>query len=89
MATIRIERDPELSGLVTITLDRPDKLNAINATMHRELQRACLDLQDDAEARVIILTGAGRAFSAGADLGVRAAGTTASPSLPAPAERPS
>ncbi len=76
MAVIRIDRDTELPGLITITLDRPDKLNAINATMHRELQAACRDLQDDADARVVILTGEGRAFSAGADLGRRDAPTS-------------
>ena len=69
METLQIDRDPELPGLVTITLNRPDKLNAISGAMHRDLQQACRDLQDDAEARVVILTGAGRAFSAGADLG--------------------
>ena len=69
METLLVERSAELPGLVTITLNRPDKLNAINGAMHRDLQQACRDLQDDSEARVVILTGAGRAFSAGADLG--------------------
>lgn len=71
METLRIERDAELPGLVTITLNRPDKLNAINFRMHAELQAACGELADDADARVIIVTGEGRAFSAGADLGRR------------------
>jgi len=66
--TIRVVRDAELDGLVTIVLDRPESLNAISRTMHEELQAACRQLRDDAEARVMILTGAGRAFSAGADL---------------------
>ena len=69
MDTITIERDAGLPGLVTITLNRPEKLNAINFRMHAELQQACRDLADDADARVVIVTGAGRAFSAGADLG--------------------
>jgi enoyl-CoA hydratase/carnithine racemase len=69
METLLVTRDVELPGLVTITLNRPEKLNAINFTMHGEIQQACHDLQDDGEARVVILTGAGRAFSAGADLG--------------------
>jgi enoyl-CoA hydratase/carnithine racemase len=69
METLLIEHDRELPGLVTITLNRPDKLNAISTTMQRELQQACLELRDDADARVVIVTGAGRAFSAGADLG--------------------
>lgn len=69
METLLVERDSELAGLVTITLNRPAKLNAISNTMHRELQQVCFELRDDAEARVVIVTGAGRAFSAGADLG--------------------
>ena len=69
METILVERDSELDGLVTITLNRPEKLNAINGAMHRELQEACRQLQDDSAARVVVVTGAGRAFSAGADLG--------------------
>jgi enoyl-CoA hydratase/carnithine racemase len=67
--TLLVQRDTELHGLVTITLNRPEKLNAISGAMHRDLQQACRELQDDSEARVVILTGAGRAFSAGADLG--------------------
>ena len=59
----------------------PEKLNAISGTMHRELQEACRQLQDDSAARVVIVTGAGRAFSAGADLG-GAPGASRSP-LPA------
>ncbi len=67
--TITFERDEGLAGLATITLNRPEKLNAISGRMHRELQEVCRELAEDAEVRVVILTGAGRAFSAGADLG--------------------
>jgi enoyl-CoA hydratase/carnithine racemase len=63
METILVERDEQLPGLVTITLNRPDKLNAISFRMHQEVQQACRELADDARARVVILTGAGRAFS--------------------------
>jgi len=63
-----VERDPELDGLVTITLNRTDKLNALDVTTHDELQAVCADLETDYAARVVILTGAGRAFSAGAEL---------------------
>jgi enoyl-CoA hydratase/carnithine racemase len=66
--TLTVTRDEELPGLVTITLSRPEKLNAITLQMHEEVERACFDLKHDADARVVILTGAGRAFSAGADL---------------------
>jgi enoyl-CoA hydratase/carnithine racemase len=72
-----------LQGLVTITLNRPEKLNAISFTMHREIQEVCRELANDASARVIIITGAGRAFSAGADLGGRASEATETPSPPA------
>jgi enoyl-CoA hydratase/carnithine racemase len=76
--TLLVERDAELPGLVTITLNRPEKLNAISGRMHRDLQEACRELADDSEARVVILTGAGRAFSAGADLG----GSSSDPNRP-------
>jgi enoyl-CoA hydratase/carnithine racemase len=74
METLLVERDVTLPGLATITLNRPAKLNAINVAMHREMQQVCRDLQDDHETRVVILTGAGRAFSSGAELGSRAEG---------------
>lgn len=72
-ATLTLTRDTPLPGLATITLDRPEKLNPISFTMHAELQAVCAELRDDAATRVVIMTGAGRAFSAGADLGARAA----------------
>jgi enoyl-CoA hydratase/carnithine racemase len=77
METVLFERDAELPGLATITLNRPEKLNAINVTMHEELQQTCRALQDDVRTRVVILTGAGRAFSSGAELGSRRSGPPA------------
>lgn len=68
MVSVLAERDRELPGLVTVTLNRPEQLNAINTDLHEQLQAVCRDLSTDHEARVVILTGAGRAFSAGADL---------------------
>ena len=68
---VTVERDAELDGLVTITLDRPDKLNALSVALHDDLQSVLVDLETDHAARVVVLTGAGRAFSAGADLGDR------------------
>ena len=77
LETVTVERDGELPGLMTVTLNRPEKLNAINVQMHDDLQQVCRELQDDYETRVVILTGAGRAFSAGADLGSVRAGEPA------------
>ena len=52
----------------TITLNRPEVLNAFDFRMLRELARACEDASWDDELRVVVLTGAGRAFCVGADL---------------------
>ena len=52
--------------IATLTLNRPDKLNAFNPKMYRELAQAATEISDDDDIRVGILTGAGRAFSAGA-----------------------
>lgn len=68
-----VERDSELDGLLTITLQRPEKLNALDIRLHDELQHLCSELETDHATRVVLLTGAGRAFSAGAELGDRRA----------------
>jgi enoyl-CoA hydratase/carnithine racemase len=52
----------------TITLNRPDVLNAFDFRMLRELARACEDVSWDDDVRVLVVTGAGRAFCVGADL---------------------
>jgi len=54
--------------VLELSLNRPDQLNAINALCRDELQSVFNEFRDSAELRVIIITGAGRAFSAGADL---------------------
>lgn len=65
LATIRVERD---GRLLTITLHRPESLNAFDKAMHDELPAALEFARRDAGSDVIVLTGAGRAFSAGGDL---------------------
>ncbi len=55
-------------GVATITLNRPDALNALTVPMKQELLAAFRRVDRDAAVRVVILTGAGRAFCAGADL---------------------
>ncbi len=55
-------------GIFTLTLRRPDALNALSSEMCREILAALSQVDHDPTARVLILTGEGRAFSAGADL---------------------
>jgi len=54
--------------VATITLNRPDKLNAWTGVMEQEVRRAMYDAEADENVRVIVLTGAGRGFCAGADM---------------------
>ncbi|SFT78261.1 2-(1,2-epoxy-1,2-dihydrophenyl)acetyl-CoA isomerase PaaG [Mesorhizobium sp. YR577] len=58
-------------GVMTLTLNRPDKLNSFNEEMHRALRAAIESARDEATVRAVLLTGAGRAFCAGQDLGDR------------------
>jgi len=54
--------------IATITLHRPEKRNPINEAMLKEFEAILQDLRDDTESRVVIITGTGNAFCAGADL---------------------
>jgi 2-(1,2-epoxy-1,2-dihydrophenyl)acetyl-CoA isomerase len=55
-------------GVATVTLDRPDALNALTVALKEELRSAFAELAADDDVRAIVLTGAGRAFCAGQDL---------------------
>jgi enoyl-CoA hydratase len=54
--------------VLEITINRPESLNAVDAELHTELARIFVELDEDRESDVIILTGAGRAFCAGGDV---------------------
>jgi enoyl-CoA hydratase len=71
--------DPWTSDVITIdtvgpvrvvVLNRPDAMNAANRDLHRALAKVWLHIKGDLSARAVVLTGAGRAFSAGGDLGL-------------------
>jgi len=64
--TVRLERPRE--GVVVLTLDRPDRYNAMTATMFAELESTARLLDREPGLRVLVLTGAGTAFCAGYDL---------------------
>src|SRR3954469_13780858 len=57
-----------VDGVLTLTLNRPDVLNAVTDTMLKELQDAFRSAERDAAVRCIVLTGAGRGFCAGQDI---------------------
>lgn len=65
LENIRLERG---HGVATITLDRPDRGNAISMAMVRELERLMIALEDEAEDRVVVFRGAGEDFCTGIDL---------------------
>jgi enoyl-CoA hydratase len=55
-------------GVLLITIDRPERMNATNARLHTELVTVWRDVAEDPDTRAVVITGAGRAFSAGGDL---------------------
>ena len=61
--------DFDVDGHVaTVTLNRPEKLNALNATLRANLRDVCGVIRDDDEIRAVLITGAGRGFCSGADV---------------------
>lgn len=69
--TVRLERD---GAVALLTLDRPDRRNALNAELERDLKAALETVRDDDTVRSVVLTGAGKGFCAGADLSQFAGG---------------
>src|SRR5207245_9311029 len=58
----------KLHGVLLVTITRPEVLNAANARLHWELTQVWLTVDADPKTRVVLVTGAGKAFSAGGDL---------------------
>jgi enoyl-CoA hydratase/carnithine racemase len=63
--TLLVERR---NHVAYVTLNRPDVLNALNTTLRQELKRLFTDVEHDPDVRLVVITGAGRAFCAGADI---------------------
>jgi 2-(1,2-epoxy-1,2-dihydrophenyl)acetyl-CoA isomerase len=63
--TVQVERQ---GSVAIVSLNRPDSLNAFDAGLRGDLRRAVREVNDDPLVRAVVLTGAGRAFCAGADL---------------------
>jgi enoyl-CoA hydratase len=62
--------DKRPGGVLLITINRPEAYNATNARLHWELTQVWLTIDQDADTRAAVITGAGKAFSAGGDLGL-------------------
>ncbi len=75
--TISISTD--LRGVATLTLNRPEKHNAMSAQMIAELTQAAVQLGETSDVRVVVLAGAGKSFCAGGDLGWMQAQMAADP----------
>ncbi len=65
--TILSERRGQRQGILWITLNRPDRLNALTAQLYADLNAALAEARDDRSVRCVVITGAGRGFCAGAD----------------------
>jgi 2-(1,2-epoxy-1,2-dihydrophenyl)acetyl-CoA isomerase len=77
-APLTIERD---GRVLILTLNRPDKLNALTPELHRLLHAAVIDAAHDSNVGAVVLTGAGRAFCSGGDMGGRKDSAAAAPTL--------
>jgi 2-(1,2-epoxy-1,2-dihydrophenyl)acetyl-CoA isomerase len=65
MGEVQVTRD---GGVLTVTLNRPDVLNALNRAVHQGIHDALVQARDDAGVRAVVITGAGRGFCVGQDL---------------------
>jgi enoyl-CoA hydratase len=65
---VHLRLAPQGDGVLLVTIDRPDRYNATDATLHRELAEVWRVVDADPDTRVAVITGAGKAFSAGGDL---------------------
>jgi 2-(1,2-epoxy-1,2-dihydrophenyl)acetyl-CoA isomerase len=79
--------DKEL-GVATVTLNRPEKLNAFGGRMRQEIAEVVDDATSDPEVRVIVITGAGKAFCVGGDISEFVSGKTKALAETSPSERP-
>src|SRR5882672_5576508 len=77
-APLTIERD---GRVLILTLNRPDKLNALTPELHRLLHASVIDAAHDSNVGAVVLTGAGRAFCSGGDMGGRKDSAAAAPTL--------
>ena len=66
---ILTERRGQTNGILWITLNRPDKLNALTFQLLSEFRQICIEARDDRSLRCVVITGAGRGFCSGMDIG--------------------
>ncbi len=78
---ILAERRGNQNGILWITLNRPEKMNALTFPLLRQLQDICVEARNDRSLRCVVITGAGRGFCAGMDMG-----GGANPDAPAPVD---
>jgi len=81
---IKVEKK---EGVVLLTLNRPDRLNAVTWDCWREIRQAVQELGEDDEASVLVITGSGRGFCSGTDLAAAAASGGAAPTASSRCER--
>ncbi|HEY4263970.1 MAG TPA: p-hydroxycinnamoyl CoA hydratase/lyase, partial [Micropepsaceae bacterium] len=84
--SIRIERD---SGVAFVILNRPEKRNAMSPELHGEMCEALEELETEEETKIVVVTGAGEAFSAGQDIKLYFRGTEDNPKARAQARHDS